>query len=174
MKTSANCISFVRIILTFTLLLVPPLSIWYISIYLVCGITDILDGYVARKTNTVSSLGAKIDSFADLIMAVVVIFSLYPLIIAIIQTEVLIWVVLIAIIRLSSILIVLKKYKTFEILHTYGNKVTGFLLLLFPLTMFFAQTDIYVYLVCAIASLSALEELVSHISSSELQGAVSK
>lgn len=169
MKSLANGISFARIVLALTLVLVQPLSIAFILIYLVCGISDVLDGYIARKTNTVSKLGGKLDSVADLIMISVVIILLYPFIKPIMQAEIIIWIVSIGIIRLLSILVVLIKFKTFAILHTYGNKITGFLLFIVPLLMPFVQLNTYVYVICVIASLSALEELLIHLSSNELQ-----
>jgi len=169
MKSLANCISFSRILLAFALLLVPPLGLSYISIYLVCGITDILDGYAARKTNTVSKLGAKIDSIADLVMAAAILISLYPIIKTIISAEIILWIVIIAVIRFLSIIVVLIKYKTFEILHTYGNKLTGLLLLIFPLSLTLGQSNAFVYIICVTATLSALEELFIHLASNELQ-----
>ena len=36
-----------------------------------CGLTDVMDGIIARKTNTVSDFGAKLDTGADFIFAVI-------------------------------------------------------------------------------------------------------
>lgn len=169
MNCLANCISFARIVLALVLLLVKPLSITFILIYLACGISDVLDGYIARKTDTVSVLGSKLDSVADLIMVSVVIVLLYPLVKSVMQIEIVVWVVVIGIIRSLSILVVLVKFKTFEILHTYGNKITGLLLFVFPFSLLFDHLSIFVYIICGIASFSALEELIIHLSSNELQ-----
>jgi len=132
MFSFANGITFARIVLALVLIFVKPLSVTFFLIYFICGISDVLDGYVARKTNTVSKLGRKLDSVADLIMALVVIYLLYPYVRSILQIEIIIWIVVIGIVRLLSVLVVYLKYKKFEILHTYGNKAAGLLLFLFP------------------------------------------
>ena len=80
MKSVANFISAARILLTFTLILTKPLSAAFIIIYLFCGISDMLDGYIARKTGTTSKLGEKLDSLADFIMITVLIIILYPIV----------------------------------------------------------------------------------------------
>lgn len=167
MKSIANYISITRIFLSFTLALVKPLSVAFFAIYLVCGISDIFDGYIARKTDSTSKLGEKLDSVADLIMVVVLMSVLYPIINPTIQ--IIIWIVIIGIIRAVSIMVVFVKYKAFGILHTYGNKITGLVLFIFPLSLAFAQSDVMMYVVCVIASISAVEELFIHLSSNQLR-----
>lgn len=167
MQSIANYISIARIFLAFTLALAEPLSIAFSAIYLVCGMSDVLDGYIARKTDTASQLGGKLDSGADLIMVVIVMVVLYPIIHP--TVEIIIWVVIIGIIRAVSMMVVYAKYKTFEILHTYGNKLTGLVLFVFPLTLAFIRSDVMMYIICVIASISAIEELFIHLSSNELQ-----
>ena len=167
MKSIANYISIARIFLALTLFFVKPLSIVFFEIYLLCGISDVLDGYIARKTNTVSKLGDNTDSVADLIMVVVLIIVLYPIINP--KVQIIVWIVIIGIIRVVSILVVFVKYKTFEILHTYGNKITGLVLFTFPLVLAFVQSDLLMYIVCLVASISAIEELLIHLWSNEFR-----
>lgn len=167
MKSIANYISILRIVLSLTLAFVKPLSIVFFVIYLVCGISDFFDGYIARKTNTASKLGEKLDSIADLIMDVVLLIVLYPIINP--TVPIIVWVIIIGIIRAVSIIVVFVKYKTFGMLHTYGNKFTGLLLFVFPLSLAFVQLDIMVYIICVVASISAIEELFIDLSSNELQ-----
>ena len=169
MRSLANGISLARIVLAFLLLFVKPLSLLFFSIYLACGISDVLDGYIARKTHTVSNLGRKLDSLADLIMVVIVIALLYPYVRSVLQIEIVAWIVIIGIIRLLSILVVHMKYKTFEILHTYGNKATGFLLFVFPFFLPLGHLNMFVYIICGVASFSAIEELSIHLSSHEFK-----
>lgn len=167
MKSIANYISIARIFLALTLALAKPLSIVFLAIYLTCGISDVLDGYIARKTGTESKLGQKLDSIADLIMVVVLIIVLYPTINPTIQ--IIVWIVIIGIIRVVSMTVVFVKYKTFEILHTYGNKITGLVLFALPLSLAFAQSGVLMYIICVVASISAIEELFIHLSSNELR-----
>lgn len=167
MKSIANYISMARIFLALTLAFVKPLSIAFFAIYLVCGFSDVFDGYIARKTDTASKLGEKLDSVADLIMVVVLMIVLYPIIDLTVQ--IIVWIVIIGIIRAVSMMVVFVKYKTFEILHTYGNKITGLVLFAFPLSLAFVQSDVLMYIICVVASISSIEELFIHLSSNELR-----
>lgn len=125
-----------------------------------------MDGFIARKTVTTSILGAKLDSMADMIMTGVVLFVLYPIVNP--TNETVIWIISIAIIRLASMVIALKKYKTFASLHTYGNKITGIVLFIFPILLPYVHTTVLMYIICAVASISAIEELLIQLSSSQL------
>lgn len=168
MKSIANYISIGRIFFVFTLVLVKPLSITFFIIYLLCGISDIFDGYIARKTETISKLGGKLDSVADLVMVMVLIIILYPIINLTVQ--IIIWVVIIGIIRAISMIMVFVKYKTFGMLHTYSNKITGLMLFIFPLLLVFLQSDLLLmYILCVAASISAVEEFFIHLLSKELE-----
>lgn len=167
MKFIPNSISFCRIILSLLLFFVQPLSAVFYGIYLLCGLSDILDGFIARKTGTTSRFGAKIDSFADFIMVCVCIVVLFPIINP--QSAIVIWIILIGIIKLTSMAVILKKYKTFAILHTYGNKFTGLLLFFFPMMLPFSDSTVLMATICVVASLTAIEELLINLISKELQ-----
>jgi len=167
MKAIPNYISICRIILSLILVFVKPLSTAFYVIYIMCGFSDMIDGFVARKTGTTSRLGEKLDSIADMTMVGVLIIILYPIVNP--TTEALIWIILIGGIRLASMVIGLKKYKTFVSLHTYANKLTGLVLFLFPLLLLFFHSTVIIYIICFVASLSAIEELIIQMTSRELQ-----
>ena len=68
LKKISNQITLVRLsllpIMWFLILKGYPL--YYVGILLIiCGITDALDGYLARKLNQVTELGSRMDSWAD-------------------------------------------------------------------------------------------------------------
>ena len=62
----ANSMNFLRIIGSFCLLFIPACSAMFLAIYTLAGVTDVLDGWLARKTGTASAWGARLDSIADL------------------------------------------------------------------------------------------------------------
>ncbi|EJO5349241.1 CDP-alcohol phosphatidyltransferase family protein [Clostridium botulinum] len=167
MKLIPNCISFSRIIFSLILIYTKPLSLAFYVIYIICGLSDIMDGVIARKTGTTSSLGAKIDSIADMVMVGVLLFLIYP--IANITSKIVIWIILISIIRLLSVFIAMKKYKIFASIHTYGNKITGIVLFLYPILLPYINTTVTMYIICFIASISAIEELIIQLISSQLE-----
>lgn len=166
MRTIPNWISLSRVILSIVLIFIKPLSIAFYAIYIICGFSDIIDGFIARKTGSTSKLGAKLDSIADFIMVAVLLVVLYPIIN--LTNKMVIWVILIGIIRLASMFIALKKYKTFAFIHTYGNKFTGIALFIFPLFLPFIDTTVLIYIICVVASVSAIEEFIIQLTSNEL------
>ncbi|MEK3792838.1 CDP-alcohol phosphatidyltransferase family protein [Paenibacillus sp. FSL R7-0204] len=167
MKLAPNCITLSRIGLALLLLYLVPLGTGFTVVYLLCGITDLLDGPIARMTGTDSNLGAKLDSVADMTLAGTALYTLYPFLG--ITLGLILWVVLIAVIRGASILTALRKFSTYGSIHTYGNKLAGLLLFLTPLLLPYVNQAIWTIVVCLVATLSAIEELILLLISSELQ-----
>ena len=66
----ANIITVSRIFLSLCLFVLSPSSVPFAVLYLLCGVTDVLDGFVARKLHTESEKGGMLDSTADLFFAV--------------------------------------------------------------------------------------------------------
>ena len=71
MHQLANTITSIRIICSIALLFCAVLSPFFYVLYILAGLTDIADGWVARKTNTTSEFGAKLDAIADFIFFVI-------------------------------------------------------------------------------------------------------
>ena len=78
-KQLANIITGVRIIGSIALLFFPVFSFGFYAIYLLCGFSDMIDGTIARKTNTVSEFGSKLDTAADLVFVAVCLIKVLPL-----------------------------------------------------------------------------------------------
>ena len=74
----ANFITCVRIVLSAALLFCPPLSPAFYALYLAAGFSDMIDGAVARKTGTVSELGSRLDTIADIVFTAVCLIRLLP------------------------------------------------------------------------------------------------
>ena len=80
--TIPNIISFIRILLVplFAVLYfyddIPLHYFWSIFIVVLSGISDIIDGFIARKFNLTSDLGKILDPIADKLTQVVVILCL--------------------------------------------------------------------------------------------------
>lgn len=148
-----------------------PLSIPFFVIYTLCGISDILDGYIARKTKTASKVGEALDSIADLFFIAVILIVFIPLL----EWErwMLCWAGTIALTRFLSLGIGLVKYHALPSLHTYANKAAGIALFLFPVLYYAVGLQATVIILCCIAGLSALEELIITIVSKSLDRNVS-
>jgi CDP-diacylglycerol--glycerol-3-phosphate 3-phosphatidyltransferase len=166
MKLIPNWISASRIILSLILIYTKPLSLAFFIIYSICGLSDALDGFIARRTRTTSRFGAKLDSIADMIMTGALLFLLYPVVN--ISKEIIIWIIIIGSIRLAAMIVAIIKYKTFASIHTYGNKITGILLFIFPIFIIFIRINILMQIVCIVATISAIEEFIIQVTSKQL------
>lgn len=120
----------------------------------------------ARKTKTETKAGGKLDSIADLVFGIVIIKVLYPIIIS--KRIWIVCIIIIFLVRLISIFIVLKKYKTFAILHTYLNKIAGVLIFLLPYFIFIKYENVFINLSYIIATLSSIEEMCINLKSKSI------
>ncbi len=167
-KNIPNIISILRIPLSLTLLLTITLSIEYLFIYTLCAITDVLDGYIARKTDNVSNTGSKLDSIADLVFILTFLITIIPILITKVSDYLWIWILIIAVIKITSIIISYKKYSKIVFLHTYLNKSTGILLYIFPFLINRIEINFSIMLICIIATIAATEELLIQIYSKKI------
>ena len=155
-KHIANILTGCRIFGSILLLFFPAFSVAFYIIYLFCGFSDMVDGTIARKTNSISKFGSQLDTAADLFFVVVSLFRLLPAIH--IPQWLWIWGGVIAIIKISNIIWGYVSKKQFISLHTIMNKVTGLLLFLLPLTLSFMELKCSSLVVCSIATFSAIQE----------------
>ena len=79
MKYTASIITSARIVGAFVLLLTEPLSAPFYTIYALCCVSNILDGYSARKTNAISKFGETLGSIADFVLIAVMLVIFIPL-----------------------------------------------------------------------------------------------
>ena len=152
----ANSITLVRILCSIAILFCPVFSAAFYSLYIAAGLTDMIDGWVARRTHTVSEFGSKLDTIADFIFVVVCLFKLIPVLD--IPTWLYIWIGIIAIIKIINIVSGYVVQKQFVAVHSVMNKVTGILLFVLPLTISFIDLKYSAAVVCFIATFAAVQE----------------
>ncbi len=155
-KYIADILTGCRIFGSILLLLFPVFSLEFYVIYLLCGFSDMIDGTIARKTNSSSKFGSQLDTIADLVFVVVSMIKLLPVIH--IPRWLWIWGGVIAVIKISNIIWGYVSKKQFISLHTIMNKVTGLLLFLLPLTISFVELKYTAIVVCSVATFSAIQE----------------
>ena len=88
-----------------------------------------IDGDVARKTDTVSELGSRLDTIADIVFVVVCLIKLLPVLDF--PFWIYIWIAIIAFIKLVNIAVGYFRQKAFISVHSMINKMTGGLLFVF-------------------------------------------
>ena len=156
MKHIANLLTASRILGSILLLFFPAFSSEFYIIYILCGFTDMIDGTIARKTNSTSEFGSKLDTVADIVFVTASLIKVLPTIN--IPWWLLIWGIIIAIIKIANIILGYVFKKQFISLHTILNKITGLLLFLLPLTLSFLELKYSSIVVCSIATFAALQE----------------
>lgn len=152
----ANIITGCRILCSVLLLFFPAFSPMFYFLYGVAGLTDMIDGAVARKTGSVSEFGSTLDFVADFVFLAACLIKLLPVLT--ISTWLWIWVSVIAIIKVINAISGFILQKKLVVKHTALNKMTGAMLLILPLTLFAVDLKYSGSIVCIVATLAAVQE----------------
>ena len=152
----ANTITFFRIAVSIILLFCPVFSPAFYALYIAAGLSDILDGFVARNTDTASKLGARLDTIADFVFVVVCLIKLLPILS--IPAWLYGWIEIIAFIKVVNIISGFAVQKRFVPVHSVMNKATGALLFLLPLTIPAVPLKYSAVIVCVAATFAAIQE----------------
>ena len=155
-KQIANIITSSRILSSIGLLYCPVFSDSFYVLYLFCGLTDMVDGTIARKMGVASTLGAKLDTVADFLFVIASFVKLVPVIR--IPVWIWVWAAVIAMGKLVTLVWGFTQMKQMPSLHTIANKATGLCLFLLPLTMSFVDLRYTAPVVCVIATIAAIQE----------------
>lgn len=156
-KQIANILTSLRIVLSIPLFFSKPFSVQFFVFYLLCGFTDMIDGTVARKTKSESKFGERLDSIADLVFVIVCLIKIIPTVE--ITNLFWFWILAIALIKISSVIIGFVTQKKFVSPHTIFNKITGFVLFIFPLTIPFIPLAYSIFFCCVVATVAAVHEI---------------
>ena len=152
----ANILTILRIVCSILILFFSVFSIPFYILYCISGISDMLDGYVARKTNTATEFGVKLDSIADFIFVVVCMVKIPPQLY--IPVWLWVWIGIIVIIKIINILAGIVYYKKLMMPHTIANKITGLLLFIMPLLIAKLSLSYVSIPICAVATFAAIRE----------------
>lgn len=159
----ADIITLTRIIGSIDLLSTKVFTKEFFVIYTYCGISDALDGFVARKLKTESKLGSVLDSISDLIFYSMLFYKIWPTLKDVLPAFffTIIWTIFG--IRVSCYAYVYAKEKKFASEHFKLNKITGLMLFVLP---YIVKTDFFVYyaaVVCLVAFIAAIYEYRFHL-----------
>ena len=153
----ANLITCFRILASAALLFCQPLSPTFYVLYIAAGISDMVDGPVARRTNATTAFGEKLDTAADFLFMAVCLYKLLPVLD--VPLWLWVWIALIALAKTVNVVSGFVIQKRFVTLHTIMNKAAGALLfLLLPLTFPCIELKYTSAVVCAVATFAAIQE----------------
>ena len=156
MKNIANYISVSRIIMSIILFVTETFSIAFYIIYIYCGISDMLDGFIARKSKNESKTGARLDSIADTVFVIVAIVKILPVLN--LSNGIIIWILIIVFIKIVNVICSYIYYKKIVLPHTIANKITGFVLFIAPFIIVNVNSIIFESIICSIATFAAVQE----------------
>ena len=154
MKQIPNIITFLRIFGADSLLHCIPARVAFWVIYGLCGVSDMVDGSLARRLHTESKAGTVLDSVADICFVACCAIRLVPVLQ--IPTWLWIWAGLIVIITIINQIFALVAHQRLCFPHTLVNKLTGLLLFLsVPLTFW---SIVPIAIVAVVATFAAIQE----------------
>lgn len=149
----------IRIVSALSLILCPPFSVLFYVLYLIGGVSDVLDGIIARWLGTETKTGAQLDTIADIVFTAVIFIKVLPAIR--IPTWVIVWIVCIAVIKAVNLVSGFVIRKRFAAEHTVPNKICGVLLFALPLCIGFLPgkpVTVLTVLTCVAAAFAAVHE----------------
>jgi len=166
MRHTSNILTFLR------LLLVPVFPAVYFSshpkshfiaicVFLAAGFTDFLDGYIARRYRMVTALGTVLDPFADKLMLLTVLITLY------VSGPLPLWVVVLIVLKelfmiFSGAFLYFRKSKFVIPSNYFGKAATALLFPAIPIWIMVPGNLISVVLML-IAMVFMVAALVSYI-----------
>lgn len=161
MKIFVNSLTISRIIGSIAMCFFEVLSIPFYIVYIYSGLTDLLDGFLARKFNVTSKLGSNLDSIADLIFYTTMMIKIWPYLCLHLHlyTWITIWTVVG--IRLLMYILVQFKYRRLVSSHHYLNKLTGAMMFLLPFLANNSAFNTYSIIVSIVAVIACIYEIVT-------------
>lgn len=170
-KNLANIITLTRLIGTIALFFTETMSVEFFVIYIWCGISDILDGFVARKTNTISKLGSKLDSVSDISFYTMMMYKILPYLRRRFPKYVWILIYLAVGIRALCYIAVAMTKGYFESRHTILNKFNSGMMFFQPFLVEHPLLIPFSLVILAGAFISNLEEIVHIVQINQVKGA---
>jgi len=166
-KIIPNIISFFRILLIpfiiyFIISLEPKSVTWAFLLFLLAALTDFLDGFIARLTESVTEFGKRLDPLADRLLIISTIISLM------LRKRIPLFGVLIVFLRdiltIIGYLFLLKKDKYLKV--SIFGKIATLVLMVSIITLLykFPPYDIYLfYFACILSLLSGIDYFLKFI-----------
>lgn len=156
-KHLANIISLSRVAGAIALFFFNDISTAFLIIYVLCGITDLIDGPIARKTNSTSPLGATLDTVGD--VATYLALTKVLIIKKLVAGWILAWILSAGVLFGVSALISKHRFGKLYLPHTYLGKIFGGAVFVLPLAMQFMPGYVWMSVICSIATVHAFELL---------------
>lgn len=166
MKYVPNALSTFRIIMIIPLFLFEPLTFPFMTAYVLAGVSDIIDGPIARKFDVVSQFGAALDGGADLLFLFAALYRIGPIIEF--SSWLWIWIGIAITCKLLASVIGYVRHKKVIFLHTYIGKFFMLNLLFFPVYYLFFDADSILITLLALVTVVIIEDIYINSTSKEV------
>lgn len=141
-------------------LVVEDLQKLFTLLFVISLITDILDGYIARKFKLQTPIGARLDSLADIGTVILGVTGMFRFEYTAIEPYLLPFL-MVVFIYFSVIITALLKFRRISSLHLYSSKIAAYLQGIFFFILFcFGFNKLVFWIMFGVAIGSYLEELV--------------
>lgn len=154
-KHLANIVTLSRVVGAVALFCMNSISQAFLSVYVFCGFTDLIDGPIARKMNSSSELGATLDTVGD----VLTYLALTKILVKqkAVPLWILIWIISAGILFGGCALVSKKRFDKLYLPHTYLGKIFGGSVFVLPIMMQFMPGKVWMAVICSIATVHAAE-----------------
>jgi len=167
MKHIPNVLTSLRILCATLLLAVPVYSVRFYLLYLICGVTDFLDGRLARRFHVASKAGASLDNIADYTLLMSAVIKVLPTLL--LDVWALVGGICMLTARMSSSVIAWIKYKRIVVLHTFANKLLGGAVYAIPLLAGLGNHTLLISIISGFMCFSVPEEIYLLLASKQLE-----
>ena len=161
--TVANCITSLRIVGALIIVFLKPLKTFFFIVYTLSGVTDAIDGFIARMLHQESEFGSKLDSVADLTFYSVLMIKILPLLIKLLPCSIWHFIVFAILVRIILYLYTAFKNKKLLSSHSYLNKATGLLIFFLPYVLLANFVELYCWILVGIAVAATIQEFINVI-----------
>lgn len=155
-----NALSVIRLVGVPILFILVTLDnvIWFAGFYIVLGLTDFFDGFLARKWNQVSELGSKLDSIADLAYYISTVYFLIVLFPEYFHPNTPYLYLVFSLLAISMLVSKLKLGKI-VMLHTHLSRISGVLVIFAFIGSFYLDTTLFIRFIILLYSFSFVESI---------------
>lgn len=159
-KNIANCITSIRLVGAFVLIMLDIRSTAFLVVYAICGLSDALDGFVARKLHVESELGKKLDSVSDLSLYSVMLIKAIPLLIETLPPKGLYTIIGLILFRIFLYVVYWLFTRQLLSTHSIYNKIVSIMMFFLPFALQLPFARYYCYATMAVAAVSLVDEVL--------------
>lgn len=156
-----NAVSFLRILLAPVLfyLALTHQPYWFLGVFIFAEFTDVLDGFLARTLNQITTMGSHLDSWGDFVIYTTIAICAWILWPDIAQREVLYFIIIVFSFTLPA-LIGFIKFHSFTSYHTWSVKLAVLVTVLAYILLFAELADWPFKLAALFCLYAAIEEIM--------------